>query len=187
MAEPTVRPHKKARNDLTADYVRSLLNYDPETGDLTWKSRGSPAWDARFSGKRAGKVGKGGRIHVGINYRRYLAHRLIWLIVKGEWPAFEIDHIDVNGGNNRWPNLRPATSSENACNVGLSQANTSGLKGVSWSTINNGWIARITKNYKTFHLGTFSNKEDAHVARLDAEKELHGIFSHRRPTIFHKG
>ncbi len=184
MAEPTVRPHKNAHNDLTADYVRGLLDYDPETGDLRWKPRGSPTFDARFAGKRAGKVGTNGRLHVGINYERYLAHRLIWLMVTGEWPEFEIDHIDGNAGTNRWSNLRPATSSENICNAGLSRANTSGFKGVSWSTSNNGWIARITKNSKVYHLGTFANPTDAYAARLDAENALHGEFSHKKPTIY---
>ena len=177
MADKTVRTHKKARNDLTAEYVRSLLHYDRKTGVLRWKPRpNSPTFSARYAGTVAGKIGLKGRIHVGIDYARYLAHRLAWLIVTGKWPEFEIDHIDGNPGNNAWHNLRAATSSQNLCNRGAPRHNTSGYKGVSWSTANNGWISRITKNKVTYHLGTFPTKEQAFQARIEMEFALNREF-----------
>ena len=39
------------------------------------------------------------------------------------------------------------------------KTNTSGVRGVSWNTSNNGWIVRITYKGKVYHLGTFKNHE----------------------------
>ncbi len=47
------------KNDiLTAEYVKSILDYDPETGILNWKVRKDfPAWlNARRSGTIAGYI-----------------------------------------------------------------------------------------------------------------------------------
>lgn len=51
----------------------------------------------------------------------------------------------------------------------LSKSNTSGYKGINWNKKLGKWIARITVDYKTIHLGTFSKLEDAVRAREDAE------------------
>lgn len=41
-----------------------------------------------------------------INQVNYLAHRLAWLYVHGEWPKYEIDHINRKPSDNRISNLR---------------------------------------------------------------------------------
>lgn len=51
----------------------------------------------------------------------------------------------------------------------LSKSNTSGHKGINWNKKLCKWVARITVNYKTIHLGTFSKLEDAVKVREDAE------------------
>lgn len=87
------------------------------------------------------------------------------------------DHKDRNELNNRRYNLRPATLSENARNHSISKRNSSGIIGVSWSKQRNKWKASIHVNKKEIHLGIFTDKKDAIVARLKAEKEYFGEFA----------
>jgi hypothetical protein len=157
---------------LTAEELRQTLRYDPETGHFTWlvklSLRGMP-------GKVAGWKQKLGTHHIytliSIRNRSYMAHRLAWLYVHGEWPADLIDHINGDTLDNRIVNLRPATKSLNAANSRLPRDNTSGVKGVSWNKNAGKWIANIAVRGKQHYLGIYSNKEKAAEAyRLAAVK-----------------
>lgn len=163
--------------DLSAEYVRSLLSYDEKGGVLRWKQRPGARiqWNARYAGKEAGCVRDDGYVIVGIDGTIYFAHRLIWLIVTGEWPI-QIDHRDVNPSNNKWDNLRMATHTQNMANVRTRSA--SGFKGV-YLTRNktNPWMALITINKKAKNLGYFSDPEEAHAAYCAAAKQHHGAYS----------
>ena len=91
--------------------------------------------------------------------------------------GLEVDHIDGNKLNNQKSNLRIATRSQNAMNVGITKRNKSGYKGVSWHKCSNKWEVRIRINGKKLHLGLFINKEDAAKAYNDAAKLHHGEFA----------
>ncbi|WEL95620.1 HNH homing endonuclease [Xanthomonas phage vB_XooS_NR08] len=96
-------------SDLTFEDVDKLLAYEPETGVLTWKVfRGYTA----KAGSVAGCLDKTvGYIQVWANGKRYLAHRLAWLLHTGAWPIQHLDHIDGNPSNNRiekFPDHTPA-------------------------------------------------------------------------------
>lgn len=54
--------------------------------------------------------------------------------------------------------------------------NKSGIKGVSWDSRNEKWIAQIGFKGKNFYLGRFDTKEQAAEARKEAEDNLHGEF-----------
>lgn len=86
-----------------------------------------------------------------------------------------IDHIDGDKLNNQRSNLRVCTNQQNHANRGLNKNNTSGYKGV----IVNGskWEARIKFNYKTLHLGSFSDIIDAAQMYNAKAKELFGEFA----------
>lgn len=163
--------------NLTAEYVRSVLDYNPETGIFLWKYRYdvSQSCNTRWAGKKAGCWSEG-YLLIRLNDVLFQAHRLAWLIVTGEWPNFEIDHRDLNSSNNKFKNLREATKIQNLCNKRAYKTNTSGYKGVSFYKARKMWRADINVNKKQKHLGVFKNKEDAYSAYCEASKKYHGEF-----------
>ena len=166
---------KHARADLTAQYVRSIFDYDPQTGILTRKK--CDLYHPQKVGKPAGFRRVDGGIGVKINRREYRAHRIIWLIMTGEWAETEIDHRDRDPSNNRWANLRLATRSQNAANQKLFKTNKTGFKGVTVDPKNGRYRACIVFKGKKYHLGQFATAEKAHAVRYIWAKELYGEFA----------
>lgn len=82
-----------------------------------------------------------------------------------------VDHINGCKTDNRKCNLRIVTPSFNLRNVRMRSNNTSGINGVSKAR-NGKWRAYITVNQKQISLGTYSNINDAIVARYCAEEKL---------------
>lgn len=105
----------------------------------------------------------------------YKAHRVAWLLMTGEWPEHEIDHIDTNPTNNAWSNLRLANRSENCMNRNRQANNTSGYKGVS--SHGSGFRAQIWRDGRRYGLGTYRTPERAYEAYCEAAATLHGSFS----------
>jgi hypothetical protein len=161
---------------ITAERVREVFSYNPDTGDLTWRVTTSPR---RPSGAVAGFVATNGYRRTGIDNRRYAVHRLVWLYVYGAWPSDQIDHIDGNRLNNRLANLREATASQNQWN---SKQRGNGLRGVRLRR-RGCWQARICVHRKTHHLGSFATPEEASQAYIKAAEKLHGEFARPRLTI----
>ena len=160
---------------LTAERLREVLSYEPETGEFTWL-KPNPIGHRVKSGDLAGYFVQGYR-RIAVDGRTYLGHRLAWLYMKGEWPANQVDHIDGNRGNNVWRNLREATHAQNHFNIGLTASNRTGFKGVSWFKKTRKWRARITVNRKEKTIGYFDTKEEAHSAYMSAANKLHGEFA----------
>ena len=90
---------------LTQEYLKSILDYDLDTGIFTWKINKAKRTKI---GDIAGWSYNGYR-EIEINDKKYKAHRLAWLYVYGEMPNKLIDHIDGNRSNNKISNLREAT------------------------------------------------------------------------------
>ena len=90
------------------------------------------------------------------------------------------DHINRNPLDNRKANLRDASYTENARNYSRQKNNTSGFSGVCWDKQCNKWIAYITIDKRRKKIGRFINKEDAIIARLEAEKKYFGVFAPQR-------
>jgi hypothetical protein len=177
---------KTLGTSLTAEQLRAALIYDPATGIFTWRDRPDipKELNSRWAGKPTGyRRSRTGEVIIVIQYGHYLAHRLAWLYMTGEWPAGEIDHIDCHRSNNVWKNLRDSTRRQNGRNTRIKSTNTSGFKGVSMAKKSGGkerWRASIRANYQAIHLGTFDTKEEAHKCYVEAAKRLHGEFARIR-------
>jgi hypothetical protein len=92
----------------------------------------------------------------------------------GKFPEQEIDHIDGDGTNNRWENLREATRAQN--NANCRGYNKCGIKGVYQRGPS--WIAQISPNGgRSIHLGCFRTPEEAHAAYLAAAHKYFGEFA----------
>jgi hypothetical protein len=162
--------------ELTAEVLRDALDYDPETGDFTWRFRPNmpKQWTVRFAGKKAGCVTTHhGYVSIVVFGRRYWAHRLAWLYVTGKWPEVMIDHRNGLGGDNRISNLRECDYSENQQNRMRKLGGRPGYIGVGLQKSSGRWQAYITIDYKMTHLGFFDNPEDARDAYLRAKRRLH--------------
>lgn len=161
---------------LTAERARELLRYNKRTGVLTWRvdvlcGRYYKQFAAR-AGQRAGSANEG-RIQIRVDGKNYRAHRVIWLIVTGAWPIFEVDHKDTDGTNNRWRNLRPATRRINNQNRRRANpGNRTKLLGVSQRSPMC-FIAQISIDRRTKYLGSFSSAQAAHSAYLQAKRKYH--------------
>jgi len=93
----------------------------------------------------------------------------------GKQTGYVNDHINRDPLDNRKSNLRFLKHSENLCNRGLPQNNTSGYKGVSFSNKRGKWCSFIhLKNIAERYVGTFNNPVDAAVAYNNAMKKYVG-------------
>lgn len=159
---------------ITAEQLRELLAYDPDTGVFVWRVSSS---NRAAAGKVAGKLNCYWQI--GVLGRRYLAHRLAWLYVHGRWPTHEIDHINRVKTDNRIANLREATRSQNQANGARHNNNKTGFRGVGllkWGR----YAATIKINKRQTHLGCFDTAEQASAAYQKAVKELFGEFANEQ-------
>lgn len=175
------------------EVLRSLIDYNPETGALTWRERAEgwflkssecKRWNARYAGGPAFTATLtggylGGRI---LGSSAISAHRLAWAWVYGEWPDAEIDHINGDKADNRISNLRLVTKVTNGQNCARSRRNTSGRTGVFWHVRMQRWQSSIMVEGRLIHLGTFTDKGDAIAAREAAERKYGFHENHGRPA-----
>jgi len=88
-----------------------------------------------------------------------------------------IDHIDRDKTDNRVCNLRQCTQKENLANA-IGQRNTSSkYRGVTRIKSTGRFLSRIVHNRKNYHLGVYSNENDAAQAYNDKMIELFGEYA----------
>ena len=168
------------------DDLRKALSYVPETGELFWHPR-PPSdfscdriwrmWCTKNLGHRAGYTIP----YIGTRYwmisfyqRQVSQHRLIWKWMTGEEVSM-IDHKDLDGLNNAWTNLRPATKAQNARNSVVHRDKRSGLPKGVWQRRRR-FIAEIVCDRVRTRLGSYPTVEEAHAAYCEAAQRLHGEF-----------
>lgn len=163
--------------NVSVDRLREELNYDPDTGIVTWRiSRVGRGWPTK-AGTEAGYLHKGsGYRRIRFGPKSYKTHVIAWALTTGEWPSMIVDHKNADKSDNRLCNLRLATEGQNCCNSKTPKHNTSGHKGVS-PTKSGKWSARIRYNRKEKYLGIFPTKEGAINAYREMADKLHGEFA----------
>lgn len=157
---------------ITQSELKELLHYDQESGIFTWlKTLSNKLKDGDVAG---GKT-TNGYIHIGVNSKRYLAHRLAWLYVHGEIPKHDIDHINGVRTDNRIINLRSVTRTENMQNLRKASVRNKscGLLGATWNKALSKWQSQIKLHGKALHLGFFNDPHSAHEAYLTKKREVH--------------
>lgn len=173
----------------TAETLRKLLRYNPQTGALTWLERSASmfkterawnTWNARFAGKPALTSDSRGYRIGSIFTRSYFAHRVAYAIYHGEWPDDQIDHINGKRSDNRIANLRAVTRQENARNMKRPKDNKSGVMGVSWCNYTQKWKATINVRGRYITLGRFDCFLAASMVRRKAETNYGFHVNHGR-------
>ena len=89
-------------------------------------------------------------------------------------------NINRNELDNRKSNLRQCTQQENSRNRSIPKNNKSGYIGVCYNKRYEKWNSYICIDGKQYFLGYFSNKLDALIERLKAEKQYFGEFAPQR-------
>jgi hypothetical protein len=154
----------------TADRLREVVNYDPETGIFTRRLQGRGTRVGRALGTPHGD----GYLTICIDGRNRYAHRMAWLYMTGDHPSAEVDHENNAHADNRWSNLRLATTSENIQNqVRAHRDSLTGILGVTFDKQRGLYASSIIIDRRKLHLGRFATAEDARSAYIAAKRELH--------------
>lgn len=158
---------------MTIDYT-TLLRYDPETGDITWKVTKGRA----KAGDIAGHIGAGGYREIRVNGLLIYAHRLAYLLQGLDYPI-QVDHLNGERDDNRWRNLRSATNAENSRNSTVIRSST-GVKGVYRE--GSGFKAAVMFRGRN-HSKRFKLLEDATTWAINTRNKLHGEFANHGPPV----
>jgi len=158
--------------ELTQEYLREILHYNPRTGKWRWIK---PIDVKTKPGDRAGGFDPMGYTQISIHKKRYRGHRLAFLYMLGYWPV-EVDHKGKKT-DDRWHMIREATRSQNLVNIGKRIGNKSGFKGVYRSRNRKRWCATIRIGGKNVFLGTYDTPEKAHKIYFQTAKKHYGEFA----------
>ena len=152
-----------------------VKNFTYKDGHLYWKK----ARSGIQVNNCAGCIDSKGYLRIKFNGKKYLNHRLIYLMHYGYLPKM-LDHIDNNRSNNKIENLRPATRSENLKNTLLRCDNSSGHKNVQFHAPTNKWKVSLRVNGKKKHIGLYDDIEIAALVADEARKLHNGVYANKR-------
>lgn len=153
------------------EVLRQLLDYDPETGLMTWRYRdGQKRWNTMYAGKPAFFTNVNGYMTGRLFGENVRAHRVLWVLHHGFDPDGPIDHINGRKSDNRLVNLRVTDAGGNARNRPIRSDNRTGVCGVI--PYKGKYRANIRFNGKLTHLGTFEDFDAAVSVRKEAERNM---------------
>lgn len=151
--------------------LKQLFSYDPSTGLFT---RVMPVRGQRPS---VGSVRPDGYLSICVDYRCYLAHRLAWLYVHGEFPEDQLDHFNGDRLDNRIANLRSVTNKQNRENTKLYSNNKTGARGVRQDPRTGRYIVRVRHFGEDIHIGVRDTVGQADQLARAARDD---IFTHHK-------
>lgn len=154
--------------------LKRIAHYNPATGVFTRRTSTQGKLAGEVMGHTKHKRDRPGRRpykNITVSNKRYTAHRLAWLYMTGVFPPDQIDHINHDGLDNRWENLRVVNNQENHKNQSLMSHNTSGFCGVYWHQRDQTWCAHIEVDGKAKALGRSKCKIEAVAIRMRANRE----------------
>jgi hypothetical protein len=136
------------KTELTQELVKSLLNYNPDTGVFTWREMdvkwfktqdACNKWNLKNRNKNPQKTRSvDGYSCICIFRKRYSYKKIIHLYINGNIKEYEITGVQVSGDKFR---------------------------------------ARIFKDKKLIHIGVYDTKEEAHQAYCDAKRQISPEFN----------
>lgn len=100
-------------------------------------------------------------------------HRMIMLPDPGQ----QVDHINLNGLDNRRKNLRLCTPSQNHANRRRDGNPRSRYRGVAWLRRDSKWKAQVKRDHKCVNLGHFHDEVAAALAYDVAALSVFGEFA----------
>ena len=181
---------------VTPEDLRDVIEYNPETGGLSWKprplkyfsdnggrytaERNKKIFDTSFAGTQAlNCLNPNGYLRGNLFGRLMLAHRAAFMIMTGQalLKHEQVDHINGVRSDNRWVNLRLASNRQNQQNSRSAKNSSSQYVGVSWDRKSNKWHAYISPDKKLIHLGYYEQELDAAIARDEAALEMFGEYA----------
>lgn len=150
--------HGNGLNGLDQKTLKEYLTYNPITGEFTRIKSES----IRNIGV-AGTVSTDGYCRIELLGKKFLAHRLAFLYMTGEWPKQVVDHINHCKSDNSWSNIRDVSQTKNLENQVIARTNNkSGYLGVSFLSRYQRHRAQIVLNGKQIRLGMYDTAEEAH-------------------------
>lgn len=155
---------------ITQEDLLNTFTYSKESGVFTRILTG-----ADCGSKYTNADGKS-YVNLYINNTCQKAHRMAWLYVTGDYPANQIDHINGDGTDNSFSNLRSVTSIQNSRNQRRNKNNKSGASGVHLHR--GGWRAVINMNGKEIYIGKYKDINSAKLARWVFERVCYYDESH---------
>ncbi len=157
---------------MTADELKSVLHYDPDTGAFSWKTENRNGWKPGLPAGSKGRFGASKKeyVQIMIGRRKYYAHRLAWLYMTGEMPALRVAHLNNDGTDNRWCNLVHESAFETQIRNHPDLPSGGEYPGVRRR--GNRFEARVKVKGGYVTVGYFDTPELAHRARTDAVKTL---------------
>ena len=146
---------------ITLDRARSLVQYNPITGSVTWQVQQGLG----RVGEEVGSI-QGGYKKTTIDKEQIKLHRLVWFITYGKWPDGQIDHMDGNKTNNAIANLRDVSMSINMQNRYAMRRKDSDLPMGVTKNGHGKFLANI-------RIGVFDTVEEARTAYMKVKRIIH--------------